>query len=104
MTLRQWLLANPPKEISTTVQGAATTALGCYGPCPAHANYPLIRSMNRPEDLYVCQVGPHYMLWTPRDPAGAVTGGMWRRMENLNDLPELDKPLGHVTPKPEGVA
>jgi len=31
--------------------------------CPQHGN-DLFRNLNRPEDMFTCEVGPHHLLWT----------------------------------------
>jgi hypothetical protein len=72
MTRREWLKANPPPREAS---------------CPTHKQ-PLRRHMNRPEDLFVCSVGPHFLLWTKQGGAGA-----WLHWLISNPFPDLDKPI-----------
>lgn len=55
--------------------------------CPTHQK-DLHRHKNRPEDLFLCDVGPHFFLWTKasiNNPAGALVP--W---EMSTAIPDLD--------------
>jgi hypothetical protein len=39
--------------------------------CPTHGN-DLYRNMNRPEDMFTCEVGPHQLFWTRLNGQGAL--------------------------------
>ena len=74
MTRREWLAKNPPPR-----NPAAK--------CPTHQQE-LSRHNNRAEDLFVCSVGPHYLLWTST-PKGAGLAPL----DMTKPLPELDKEM-----------
>lgn len=80
MTRREWLQKNPPPqpagplldravelEAQGKAQEAATLraqAAAATAKCALHPGAPLYRHQNRQEDLFVCQQGPHFLLWT----------------------------------------
>jgi hypothetical protein len=53
--------------------------------CSLHAGVALNRHLNRPEDLFICERGPHFLLWT-------LVGGRAQLvpLAALKDLPEID--------------
>jgi hypothetical protein len=80
MTRREWLQKNPPPqpagpllerasqlESEGHAAEAATLrqqAANAPGKCPQHPAAILHRHKNRPEDLFLCEQGPHFLLWT----------------------------------------
>lgn len=75
-------LANVPSRIQTLT---AEIALGAK--CPIH-NVDLVRHKNRPEDLFVCETGPHYLLWTKNGAAG-----VFAPVDITKTIPGLDFPV-----------
>jgi hypothetical protein len=75
VTRRDWLKKNPPPADRAQ--------------CPTHRQQ-ILRHNNRAEDLFVCSVGPHYLLWGP------VAGGpaKFAEIDIAKELPDLDKPIG----------
>lgn len=51
--------------------------------CPVHRNN-LFRNLNRPEDMFTCEAGPHHLFWTRVNNSPALLP-----LESLN-LPGLD--------------
>jgi hypothetical protein len=80
MTRREWLAKNPPPQPAGPLldraaeleqQGKAAEAStmrlqaqAATGKCAVHPALPLHRHKNRPEDLFVCEQGPHFLFWT----------------------------------------
>lgn len=80
MTRREWLRLNPPPQPAGPLldraaeldqQGQAAEAskmrlqaAAAPAKCALHPTLPLHRHKNRPEDLYICQQGPHFLFWT----------------------------------------
>jgi len=103
MTRREWLQKNPPpqpagplidraRELEAqgkaleagTLRGQASAATA---KCALHPNTPLYRHQNRQEDLFVCQQGPHFLLWT-------LVGAKPQLVPLAKlELPELDGPM-----------
>jgi hypothetical protein len=103
MTRREWLQKNPPPqpggplleraeqlqaegkaaEAATLRQQAAVAP----AKCPQHPRLALHRHKNRIEDLFVCELGPHFLLWT------SVAGRpQLVPLKNL-DPPDIDGPM-----------
>lgn len=78
-TRAQWLKENPPPECNgplfdraaelrreghsadaDKIEKQAKAALHCA----QHPTEPLYRHRDRPEDLFTCSVGPHFLVWT----------------------------------------
>lgn len=79
MTRREWLAKNPPPPANGELlaraeqlerAGDAVAALRMRQAAPAaarcllHPQAKLYRHRNRMEDLFACEQGPHYLLWT----------------------------------------
>lgn len=75
-------LANLPARIVALTSEIATGAK-----CPTH-KLDLERHRNRPEDLFVCNTGPHYLLWTKNGTAGGFAD-----IDIKKPLPDLDAAL-----------
>ena len=100
MTRREWLKANPPpQEAAATRELLAQTQdparrkqleqeLTNIAQCPTH-KLDLQRHRNRPEDLFVCPTGPHFLLWTKN---GNAPG--FAPCDLTKPLPDLDKEIG----------
>lgn len=65
-----------------------TKEMAAAAQCPMH-RVGLFYHQNRPEDVYVCPFGPHFVFWT------AVNGGFPRlvNLQSLASLPDLDAPM-----------
>jgi hypothetical protein len=57
--------------------------------CAKHGR-DLVRHNNRPEDLFVCDVGPHYLLWTA---PSSASSGTFLAVDTSRPFPELDKSM-----------
>ena len=55
--------------------------------CPQHSK-DLLRHKNRPDDLFICEIGPHFFLWTK---IGAAPG--LSPVDITKPLPDLDKDM-----------
>jgi chromosome segregation ATPase len=75
---------NVPAEITRI-----NTELGNAARCATHKT-DLQRHKNRPDDLFVCEVGPHYFLWTAPSGHGAGAFVAW---DISRPFPDLDKPM-----------
>ena len=115
-TRRQWLQKNPrpkspvnlqalledekrrllfsPKdgEIQKRVNGL-TNEIAAAAKCPVHQTG-LHHHRNRPEDLYICESGPHFLFWTQKNGQPALIP-----VDTLL-LPELDAPMTEGTAIP----
>ena len=80
MTRREWLSKNPPPKEAGPLRklidelapkGPAATQriselnaeIAKCARCKAHQT-DLVRHINRPQDLFLCPIGPHFFLWT----------------------------------------
>lgn len=59
--------------------------------CPTH-QLDLHHHRNRPEDLYLCENGPHWLIWTPK-PGDPGMAGVLESVDMAKPLPDLDGPL-----------
>ena len=102
MTRREWLKKNPPpkaagplldraEELEKTNRADDGEAAKRFREeakaaqhCPKHTSVPLHRHKNRPEDLFLCPNGPHFLLWTTFNGKAAFVPAV------LSDLPDLD--------------
>ena len=100
MTRREWLQKNPPPQpggplleraLQLEAEGKAAEgstlrqqAMNAPARCPLHPDRLLYRHKNRMEDLFVCERGPHFLLWTS-------VGGKAQLVPLAKlDLPDLD--------------
>jgi hypothetical protein len=102
MTRREWLKKNPPpkaagplldraEQLEKTGNADDAKAAAQFREeaktakrCPQHSQVPLHRHKNRPEDLFLCSNGPHFLLWTLFNGKAAFVPAV------LSDLPDLD--------------
>jgi hypothetical protein len=102
MTRREWLRKNPPPKVAGPLldraeelekTGSADDAKAAARfreeaktatSCPKHTTVPLHRHKNRPEDLFLCSNGPHFLLWTQFNGKAAFLP------VSLAELPDLD--------------
>jgi hypothetical protein len=103
MTRREWLQKNPPPQPAGPLldraaelereghaaEAARLRAQAAAAPakCPTHPAAALHRHKNRPEDLYLCERGPHFLFWTFSAGKAQLVP-----LEKLV-LPELDAPM-----------
>jgi ribosomal protein S27E len=71
MTRREWLKMNPApdpqekKKVQSAPGGPLVDQLvPKLGLCAHHPQAQVYRHMNRPDDLFACEQGPHYLFWT----------------------------------------
>lgn len=64
-----------------------TAELSRAARCPTH-NKDLNRHRNRPEDLFLCEVGPHFFLWTKNGAGAALVA-----CDLAKPIPDLDGKL-----------
>jgi hypothetical protein len=107
MTRREWLHRNPPPKAAGTLRDLLSKLqseqprttqisgriaevekeLANCARCPQHQG-DLVRHNNRPEDLFVCPVGPHFYLWTK---VGAIAAFAIQDMSK--PIPGLDEKM-----------
>jgi hypothetical protein len=85
----QTKVSDADKQLASTVQLPAristlTAELSRAATCPTHKR-DLHRHKNRPEDLFLCDVGPHFFLWTKNGAGGALAP-----VELSKPLPDID--------------
>jgi hypothetical protein len=56
--------------------------------CPVHQT-DLLRHKNRPDDLFLCEVGPHFFLWT-KVGAGPSAGAQLSPVDINRPMPDID--------------
>lgn len=100
MTRREWLKRNPPPREASGLrnliaqtndparQRELNAELGRAAKCPQHTSSDLVRHQNRPEDLYVCANGPHFVLWTKVGTMAAFVAA-----DLSKELPGLDSKM-----------
>jgi len=104
MTRREWLQKNPPPQSGGELHDRADALLAqgktqetevlrvqANAPgnakCALHPGARLYRHQNRQEDLFVCQQGPHFLLWT-------LVGARPQLVPLAKlELPDLDGPM-----------
>lgn len=88
----QGILAGIDKQLAATAQVPARIAelqaeLARTAKCPTHQT-DLLRHKNRPDDLFLCEIGPHFFLWTKVGNAAQLSP------TNLNKpIPGLDEKM-----------
>jgi len=82
-------IAEIDKQLAATAGLAARIAelqreLAGTAKCPLHRT-DLQRHVNRPDDLFICAIGPHFFLWTKYG-----EGGRLSKIDLNKPLPDLD--------------
>ena len=88
----QAAIADLDKQLAATAQLPARVSelqaeLNRAAKCPQHQT-DLLRHKNRPDDLFLCEVGPHFFLWTK---VGAIA--QLSPVELAKSLPGLDEKM-----------
>jgi hypothetical protein len=81
------------KDVPTQI-AQIQSELGKTAKCPTHGK-DLVRNTNRPEDMFLCEVGPHHFLWSPLpDDKHHARGGSLQPIDISKEIPGVDEPLG----------
>jgi hypothetical protein len=89
-------IAEIDKQLKASEQVPAQIAeikgeLGRAAKCATHQLHDLVRHKNRPDDLFICEIGPHFFLWTA---PSEESSGVLLAWDIKQELPDLDKPMG----------
>jgi len=78
------------KEVPTRI-AELNAELARAAKCPSH-NTDLLRHKNRPDDLFLCEIGPHFFLWT-RGGAGPNAPAQLSPVDLSKPIPGLDESM-----------
>jgi len=88
----QGIIADIDKQLAVSSQlpiriADLQTELNRSAKCPQH-HLDLVRHKNRPDDLFLCEVGPHFFLWTKVGSAAQLAP-----VDLAKSLPGLDEKM-----------
>jgi len=88
----QAAIAEIDRQLAATAEVPARLAelqaeLNRAAKCPQHSK-DLLRHKNRPDDLFLCEFGPHFFLWTKIGQAAGLSP-----VDITKPLPDLDKEM-----------